>query len=29
MTENKVSRQGKLMCQAIAALTKENLIGKK
>lgn len=29
MTENKVSRQGKLVRQAIAALTKENLIGQK
>lgn len=29
MTENKVSRQGKMMRQAIAALTKENLIGQK
>ena len=29
MTENKVSRQGKLMRQAIAMLTKENLIGQK
>ena len=27
MTESKVSRQGKLMRQAIAALTRENLIG--
>ena len=29
MTESKVSRQGKLMRQAIAALTRENLIGQK
>lgn len=29
MTEQKVSRQGRLMRQAIAALTKENLIGQK
>ncbi len=29
MTENKVSRQGELMCRVIATLTKENLIGQK